>query len=84
MAPDRVSKTGFVYIWITDPQRTDPKYMNDTKFVLQTTLNTTNQNPGLHNRPIKLVKFGRDQPIKCSDFFQIFRICPVLRSVIHI
>ena len=27
-----------------------------------------NQNPGLQNRPISLVKFRRNQPIKCSDF----------------
>ena len=26
-----------------------------------------NQNPGLHNRPIILVIFGKDQPTKCSD-----------------
>ena len=68
-------------IWITDPQRTDPEYLTDTK---KRGILALNRNPGFQNRPISLARFGRDQSSMLRfRIFQLFRICP-LGSVIHI
>ena len=45
-------------IWITDPQRTDPEYLNDTNNVGYN--NPINQNLGLQIKPILSVRFGRN------------------------
>ena len=70
------------YIWITDSQRIDPEYLNDTNNV---GYYHSIKNPGLQNRPISLVRFGRNQPIKCSDstFFK-YSGYVLWGSVIHI
>ena len=56
------------------------------RMIQQRVIPAPNKNPGLQNRLILLVRFGRDQPIKCSDsaFFPIFRICPLMVGNLYI
>ena len=48
--------------WASEDRSSMFKWYNQRRIL------SPNQNLGLQNRPISLVRFGRDQPIECSDY----------------
>ena len=68
-------------VWITHPQRTEEIF----EWYKQRGILAPNQNRRLQKRPILLVRFGSDQPIKFSDsaFFKYLGYV-LWGSVIHI